>query len=369
MTTNPGGMFPNRIRAQDALLVPHIASFSAAGAVTAAQFLLDFQVTGSAPITMTLPTAAAISAQVALGGENPVNYVYEHFIDNQNTAITTFTTGAGTTPASFTVAASTKMKMQWRFDPTGLLLSQFNWLAPGSPAVSGGTVTSVATGTGLTGGPITGSGTVSLANIGPGAGTLVNVENVTLNAQGQVTASTSYPAGGPVTSISQGNSIVLTPNPITATGTVAVATSSIYVTLRSGATGGGGFLTFTATPAVIVGSDLTSTQLPTSTINVINSGTYRISFNVSTQALSGNLIGIYDQNTAAAISQVYGNLTLVNATPTFTLCSGEWMGPLVAGHAYSLRNLEGGTATYGVQTPTFPTGIIGAGSLVVERLA
>ena len=53
-----------------------------------------------------------------------------------------------------------------------------------------GTVTNVATGTGLTGGPITTTGTISLANTAVTAGTYGNastVAQVTINAQGQAT--------------------------------------------------------------------------------------------------------------------------------------------------------------------------------------
>jgi len=54
-----------------------------------------------------------------------------------------------------------------------------------------GTVTNIQTGTGLTGGPITGTGTISLANTAVTAGsygTASQVSQVTINAQGQITS-------------------------------------------------------------------------------------------------------------------------------------------------------------------------------------
>ena len=57
-----------------------------------------------------------------------------------------------------------------------------------------GTVTSIATGTGLTGGPITSSGTISIANTGVSAatyGTSASVPVIAVNAQGQITSATN----------------------------------------------------------------------------------------------------------------------------------------------------------------------------------
>ncbi|HND87660.1 MAG TPA: hypothetical protein PK971_04990, partial [Saprospiraceae bacterium] len=63
--------------------------------------------------------------------------------------------------------------------------------APAADAGSGGTVTEINTGTGLSGGPITGSGTISLTNTGVAAGTYGSktlIPVLSIDAQGRVTS-------------------------------------------------------------------------------------------------------------------------------------------------------------------------------------
>jgi len=139
---------------------------------------------------------------------------------------------------------------------TGLSVAQNGILtfAPGQtfPGVGTGTVTSVGTGAGLTGGPITTSGTISIPSAGVTNAMLANstIKVVagtgmsgggTVALGGTVTLTNADPGlGGTVTSVGSGTG--LTGGPITGSGTLSLDTSftdARYLQLTGGTLSGG----------------------------------------------------------------------------------------------------------------------------------
>jgi hypothetical protein len=146
--------------------------------------------------------------------------------------------------------------------------SDVEWSAAGS-----GSVVQVATGTGLTGGPITTSGTIAIATSGVTPGIYTN-PNFTVNAQGQLTAASS--GATPVTSVSG------TANEIASTGGATPTLSLPSALTLTGKTVSGGAFTGGTINNTIIGGTTPSAG----TFTTVNA----TSGNITDTPLSGNNI-------------------------------------------------------------------------------
>jgi hypothetical protein len=184
---------------------------------------------------------------------------------------------------------------------------------------TGSGVTSIATGTGLTGGPITTTGTISIADTAVTAGTYgsgTQVPVIIVNAQGQITSAvnTAITASG----IGAVASVSGTANEITASGTTNVTLSLPAALTFTGKTVTGG--TFNMTAAT-VGSDTVTTNTASQTLtNKTISGSSNTLSNIANASLTNSSITLGTTNIAlGATSLAPAGLTSVTVTADPTL--------------------------------------------------
>jgi hypothetical protein len=210
----------------------------------------------------------------------------------------------------------------------GYINSSWQTLAAGSG------VTSIATGTGLQGGPITSTGTISIANSGVTAGTYGSTSQVpsyTVNAQGQLTAAANITISptdiGAVTSVSG------TANEIASTGgqTPVLSLPSSLIFTSKTITGGA----FNMASAQVVSDTVTTNTAAQTLTNKTISGAANTLTNIANASLTNSSLNIGSTNVAlGATALTLGGLTSVTVTqdPTtaFQLATKQYVDGLVA---------------------------------------
>jgi hypothetical protein len=198
---------------------------------------------------------------------------------------------------------------------------------------SGSGVTSIATGTGLTGGPITSTGTISIDSTGVTAGSYT-AANITVNAQGQITSASSN--SSLVTSFSAGTT-GFTPSSAT-TGAVTLAG---VLNVANGGTGAAtltGYVYGNGTGAMTAATTIPNAGLTNSSLTI---GTTAISLGSSSLTLGGLTSVAVTQDPVSALQLATKQYVDVQASTGLS-----YHQPVQAATTGTLASITGGTVTY-----------------------
>jgi hypothetical protein len=229
-------------------------------------------------------------------------------------------TASITMPIGATAARPTGVNGMFRYNTD---LALFEGFINGSwQVIAAGTgVTSVATGTGLTGGPITSTGTISIDNSGVTAGTYGSssqVPSYTVNAQGQLTSAANISISA--TAIGAVTSVTGTAGEIDSTGgqTPVISLPSALVFTSKTITGGA----FNMASAQVVSDTVTTNTAAQTLTNKTISGASNTLTNIANASLTNSSLTVGSTNIAlGATASTLAGLTSVTVTqdPTTNL--------------------------------------------------
>jgi len=312
---------------------------------------------------MVLTSAGAITSTTLVGTTNQIGITNTNGVGNPVFSIADDAVfpgvGAVTLPVGTTGQRPAGVVGKMRYNSTDGAYEGYSAGAWRQFSLAGG-VTEVNTGTGLTGGPITGIGTISIANTAVTAGSYgssTQVGTFTVNAQGQLTAAANVAISA--TSIGAVTTVNGTANEITSTGTSTVTLSLPTALTFTGKTVTGG--TFNMTAAT-VGADTVATLTATQTLtNKTISGASNTLTNIANASLTNSSVTVGTTAIAlGASSLTLGGLTSVAVTQdpvsALQLATKQYVDAVAEGlHVHAscaaatpatLASITGGTVTY-----------------------